>query len=444
MKPETGHKQSSASVACLALACLLVGSLGVSTLFAEFRSVRKETVSASVTVGGNPFIEPVQIIHTPISGISPVTQMAIIQGKVGTENLQDPSLTFPLVNPAVVNPQAVTAEPIRVTVYFRLVLFGDPDPPPFVELASQTRNDPDTFFFQVTPSSITTGLFQYKIRAEKLNAAGNPIARAWFPEGVTTEQDEVYQQVGVEAAAIQVVGTGGGKIIIRDGNPNDGETRLDIPAGLFQSSATITLNEVTPQTAPVPPLNQFSDVITIFHMDTVPPFQGTMKLSMLYQDFLNPFGQANEFGSDGIFDGTEASVDTGAVYWWDGFSWRAIGGRLLSNANVISAKVFNSGYFAIVSAGPLTPQTRRPVKRILTPNGDGHNDNAIFTMTGVTGAEIEIFDMTGHRVRSIRGSDGVFMWDGRDGSGKVVESGVYIYQYEVDGERVSGLIAVAK
>ena len=32
------------------------------------------------------------------------------------------------------------------------------------------------------------------------------------------------------------------------------------------------------------------------------------------------------------------------------------------------------------------------------------------------------------------------LWDGRDDSGNVVESGVYIYQYKVDGQRISGLI----
>ena len=54
---------------------------------------------------------------------------------------------------------------------------------------------------------------------------------------------------------------------------------------------------------------------------------------------------------------------------------------------------------------------------------------------------VEIFDITGHRIRTMVDP---FEWNGRDDSGKVVESGVYIYQYKVDGERVSGLIGVAK
>jgi len=45
--------------------------------------------------------------------------------------------------------------------------------------------------------------------------------------------------------------------------------------------------------------------------------------------------------------------------------------------------------------------------------------------------EIKIFDITGRKIRSV--SAGTGKWDGKDDGGTIVESGVYIYQFTVDG-----------
>ena len=64
--------------------------------------------------------------------------------------------------------------------------------------------------------------------------------------------------------------------------------------------------------------------------------------------------------------------------------------------------------------------------------------------------DVHLFDVKGRRVRHITAPTAAceipntFCWDGKDDSGKIVESGVYIYQYTSQGERVSGVIAVAK
>jgi gliding motility-associated-like protein len=87
----------------------------------------------------------------------------------------------------------------------------------------------------------------------------------------------------------------------------------------------------------------------------------------------------------------------------------------------------------------LSPEDYRPAKKIITPNGDGINDEADFS--GLA-EEVKIFDITGRKIRSV--SAGTGQWDGKDDDGSVVESGVYIYQFKVDGTLVSGVIAVAK
>jgi gliding motility-associated-like protein len=88
----------------------------------------------------------------------------------------------------------------------------------------------------------------------------------------------------------------------------------------------------------------------------------------------------------------------------------------------------------------IAPQDFRPAQKIITPNGDGINDTLDFGNLG-SDASIDIYDVRGRRVRHLAGA---FSWDGRDDSGSVVPSGVYIYQYQLNGQRVSGVVAVAK
>ena len=84
------------------------------------------------------------------------------------------------------------------------------------------------------------------------------------------------------------------------------------------------------------------------------------------------------------------------------------------------------------------------MERIITPNGDGINDVAHFSGL-VDGDIVHIFDVRGRRVRTINAStNSPTQWDGRNDGGSIVDSGVYIYQYESQGSRVSGVIVVAK
>jgi hypothetical protein len=167
-----------------------------------------------------------------------------------------------------------------------------------------------------------------------------------------------------------------------------------------------------------------------------------------------------------------------APYWWDGASWRvlalpqidttlhtvtaslpppakgSVGKTVAAQTQSNSTQLGGAGEqfaesFALFAAGAATASSLRPTERIITPNGDGINDEAGFS--GLTnGDEVHIFDVRGRRVRTLGVNDRCISlsasrcWDGRDDSGGIVASGVYIYQFTSQGDRVSGVIVVAK
>jgi len=88
--------------------------------------------------------------------------------------------------------------------------------------------------------------------------------------------------------------------------------------------------------------------------------------------------------------------------------------------------------------------------KIVTPNGDGFNDQVRFTVDNPTSESLEgrLYDVSGREVASLgqvsQGSSTTLTWDGRNASGSPVESGVYIYQIIGDASRIAGMVAVAR
>ena len=87
----------------------------------------------------------------------------------------------------------------------------------------------------------------------------------------------------------------------------------------------------------------------------------------------------------------------------------------------------------------------RPKERIITPSyQDGKNDIANFDILVGKDVEIKIYDITGRKVRTVNVLTEGNIWNGKDGFGNLVESGVYLYQFKLDEKLYSGTIAVAK
>ena len=84
----------------------------------------------------------------------------------------------------------------------------------------------------------------------------------------------------------------------------------------------------------------------------------------------------------------------------------------------------------------------------LTPNHDGINDTVSWVLPEpVQGAiSTAVYDLRGRRVAHLRQvSDTRLQWDGTDDSGRVVESGVYVAQFNEEGHKSkSSVVLVAK
>lgn len=430
------NRRTPASLAALAIVTALCCAGAMTRSLYAFTSVKTETVAVGAFVGGVAPAPPpeglLQLRHIPLAGVSTITRKAIIQGEAG-ETLRNFAPSYQQrFKPGG---GASAAAGIRIRIQYRFV---NPNTPPGSEgpadeLPSVIGPDPMGFAFEIPASSFIRGVLQYKIIAERMiDTSTTPVAVAVYP-ATSPANPDAFHSVGIVSNASALFGPEGGRFTLRDGNPNDGETEINVPAGLVAEPTTISLDELDPADPTIPPLGGLPPAVSVYKLDTDKPFRGSIQVSFLYQDFTFLGGQG------GTITGTNKPETTASIALWDGFEWRRLGGLINAAINTITTRIGTLNYMAIVPAGFTAPEDRRPMRKIITPNGDGQNDDLLFALND---GRVEIFDIGGHRVRTVYGTNPV--WDGRDDNGEILESGVYIYQYEAEGKRVSGLVSIAK
>jgi len=433
MKNLRPHHRKGAGKARAALCTALFSA--AAALFAvaaaqAFQSVQIETIEAGCVTGG---IRPqfLKISHTPLSEGSEVTREVIILGEAGFDTPTTPppyNQRMTVFSPA----PAPENQQIEVMVEYRFVPSLSAGPEESVFTPAIVGPDPVAFAFEINPSSVTSGALQYRILARRLSAGTTTYT--YLPREIGGVPQ--WNMIQVKSNALQVMGIQGGRFSLRDANPVDGETFLDIPRGLFGEPTAVTLDELAINDPAIP--QGLPEAIKVYRIDAQTVLKGNMMLTALYPDFEYPQGQ------DGIIDGSQRPESAVGMAYYDGFTWRYLGGVLNATLNTVSARIGGSGFYAIVPAQALAAQDARPFEKIITPNGDGKNDTATFLFANpLDNTKIEIFDMTGHRIRTLFSATNNG-WDGRDDNGSVVESGVYIYQFKTDGKLISGLVAVAK
>ncbi len=143
-----------------------------------------------------------------------------------------------------------------------------------------------------------------------------------------------------------------------------------------------------------------------------------------------PVGEEDEPTDDGSYYDVEKEIEN-------------------ENQTITQLSGMNSFNGAIINA-----RAFKPLQKVITPNGDQNNDSANFnnmqsylaalqsngnTDTSFNG--IKIFDTNNRLIRELNDSDS---WDGKDNNGFLVETGVYIYQYNLNNQIISGTAVVAR
>ena len=109
---------------------------------------------------------------------------------------------------------------------------------------------------------------------------------------------------------------------------------------------------------------------------------------------------------------------------------------------VIHVSSSKTGYFAVFLGEEITKNSYRPKRRVIV-KARAESRGDVFQFNYLTeGDSVKIYNVNGKKVRELDG--GTFAWDGKDDSGRYVESGTYIYQIKVDGKIISGTIAFVK
>ncbi|MFA5858854.1 MAG: FlgD immunoglobulin-like domain containing protein [Elusimicrobiota bacterium] len=227
-------------------------------------------------------------------------------------------------------------------------------------------------------------------------------------------------------------------LTLTDSNDIDGTVSLTIPPGAVNSVTTFQLKQLNPSEIPKQPVSAY----LITPENTM--FSKPCQLNLLYFDCDN----------DGFVDDTNIAEEMLGIFWYDGTAWRYLGGSIDTTRNTISVKITHLSIYAVfpVNTRNINANVYKPAERIFTPNTDGINDCIYFngiqnyyaSLSATASNEdkaVYIYNLANKNVRKLNNTD---IWDGKDDNGNTVPSGVYIYQYKIDGKIISGTIVIAR
>lgn len=150
------------------------------------------------------------------------------------------------------------------------------------------------------------------------------------------------------------------------------------------------------------------------------------------------------------FPAAAASNQTLSIYWNNGSKFIKLFGQVDNAQQIVSVQGINGGQYeirGILRDQGLNFDVSQLSNKVITPNGDGRNDKAVFLFDNPrdTSFSGRIYDRQGGFIADM--SPGVLantlQWDGK-GGGRVVPGGVYIYQIRGEGKVFSGTLLVVR
>jgi hypothetical protein len=139
-----------------------------------------------------------------------------------------------------------------------------------------------------------------------------------------------------------------------------------------------------------------------------------------------------------------------SLFWHNGVEWVKVNGSINTTDQTMSVGTSHAGRYQLrIAARTQNITVTRVYPRIITPNGDGWNDKVIFQFDNPQLLKLsgKIFDIQGAFVANcVPGPDpdATLSWDGKDGGGRVVPGGIYLYQVDLQGNTLTGTVVVAR
>jgi hypothetical protein len=134
------------------------------------------------------------------------------------------------------------------------------------------------------------------------------------------------------------------------------------------------------------------------------------------------------------------------VFWNNGVEWVYLGGE--ESGTELTIRTEHAGSYQVRRiARSAAFRTLTTWPKIITPNGDGVNDefNYTFEKPSSEAADGTVFDISGARAgRMTARTETWLAWDGTDESGNRARPGVYVYQVRCGDKIVNGTVVVAR
>jgi len=230
-------------------------------------------------------------------------------------------------------------------------------------------------------------------------------------------------KIGDKATA--VVGINGGTV----GGEN--QAKLIIPAGAVKTDTAFSIKKLIK--SEIPPTNIIDNMNGIHSLDVAYEFQpyGFKFQKPVVVEI--PYTTA-DLSASGLSDSKNVKI---YFYNTAHLAYERIGGTLASNK--VSAKVNGLSLYMLVDDQSKSDFDLANIfvsPNPFSPNGNGWNDSTFinYTTTIDTSVTIKIYDVRGVLVRrlvnaeTVSGGQNKAEWDGRDDFGRIVKTGIYVYQ----------------
>ncbi len=400
--------RSGMGTICLALACLAGGIARADAAY-QSESILSVNAVAYVGVDAPPQVNP---LCTNVVLGAKVSFPVLTVNPIGKISGSDPSL--------VVTGDASALGCVQEITF----------------LYKKTFDSNVNVLISTFPADVVSSTFQFTVPSELVTSEGVMVQVKTVDASSNTVSWPAtgYALVEVSGFAEATIGEEGGALMVPNPFGRNAGTGLIFPPGALTGNTKVTAREIDPLSIPNSLCAAFNGVTPVSVYEFKPSgtvFKRPVTLNMLYPDR----------DKDGVIDGTDKDQKLAQIFLCTDTGWQPLTGTVKIDTKIVSTRLLHFSIYGVIPAIPLLPEDYRPVQRVITPgNADGRNDQAVFGYMGPD-MRIEIMDATGQRVRTLQNTT---IWDGRDDRGKIVESGVYIYQYVKDGKRISGAIAVAK